>query len=66
MGNNAVLARHAEPYVAPLRSLVATTHDTATTYGEAAYRSRRWPISWAMTKPSVRSSVSTLLIGSRE
>ena len=33
MGNNAVLARHAEPYVAPLRSVVATTHDTATPDG---------------------------------
>jgi Transposase DDE domain group 1 len=42
MGNNAVLARHAEPYVAPLRSLVATTHDTATTYGEAVYQARTW------------------------
>ena len=40
MGNNAVLARHAEPYVAPLRPVVATTHDTATTYGEAAYQAR--------------------------
>jgi len=43
MGNNAVLARHAEPYVAPLRSVVATTHDTATTYGEAAYQAGTWP-----------------------
>jgi len=42
MGSNAVLARHAEPYVAPLRSVVATTHDTATTYGEAAYQARTW------------------------
>lgn len=42
MGGNAVLARHAEPYVAPLRPLVATTHDTATTYGEAAYQARSW------------------------
>jgi hypothetical protein len=42
MGNNAVLARHAEPYVAPLRALVATTHDTATTYGEAAYQAGTW------------------------
>ena len=31
MGNNAVLARHAEPYVARLRPLVVTTQDTATT-----------------------------------
>jgi Transposase DDE domain group 1 len=43
MGNNAVLARHAEPYVAPLRSVVATTQDTATTYGEAAYQAGTWP-----------------------
>jgi hypothetical protein len=42
MGNNAVLARHAEPYVAPLRAVVATTHDTATTYGEAAYQAGTW------------------------
>jgi hypothetical protein len=42
MGNNAVLMRHAEPYVAPLRSVVATTQDTATTYGEAAYQARTW------------------------
>jgi DDE family transposase len=43
MGNNAVLARYAEPYVAPLRPVVATTHDTATTYGEAAYQAGTWP-----------------------
>jgi Transposase DDE domain group 1 len=43
MGNNAVLARHAEPYVAPLRAVVATTHDTATSYGEAAYQAGTWP-----------------------
>jgi hypothetical protein len=43
MGNNAALARHAEPFVAPLRPVVATTHDTATTYGEAAYQTRSWP-----------------------
>jgi hypothetical protein len=42
MGNNAVLARHAEPYVAPLRAVVETTHDTATTYGEAAYQAGTW------------------------
>jgi hypothetical protein len=44
MGNNAVLARHAEPYVAPLRAVVATTHDTATSYGEAAYQAGTWPV----------------------
>ena len=43
MGNNAVLARHAEPYVAPLRAIVATTQETATTYGEAAYQAGTWP-----------------------
>jgi hypothetical protein len=43
MGNNAVLARHAEPYVAPLRPVVATTHDTATTYGAVAYQAGTWP-----------------------
>ncbi len=43
MGNNAVLARHAEPYVAPLRAVVATTQETATTYGEAAYQAGTWP-----------------------
>ena len=42
MGNNAVLTRHAEPYIAPLRPVVATTQDTATTYGEAAYQARTW------------------------
>ena len=43
MAGNAVLARHAEPYVAPLRAIVATTHDTATSYGEAAYQAGTWP-----------------------
>jgi hypothetical protein len=43
MGNNAVLARHAEPYLAPLRPVVVTTQDTATTYGEAAYQAGTWP-----------------------
>jgi hypothetical protein len=42
MGSNAVLARHAESYVAPLRTIVATTHDTATRYGEAAYQAGSW------------------------
>jgi hypothetical protein len=42
MAGNAVLARHAEPAVAPLRAVVATTHDTATTYAEAAYQARSW------------------------
>jgi hypothetical protein len=43
MGNNAVLARHAEPSLGPLRAVVAATHDTATTYGEAAYQAGTWP-----------------------
>jgi hypothetical protein len=43
MGTNAVLDRHAEPYLAPLRPAVAATHDTATTYGEVAYQTRSWP-----------------------
>lgn len=42
MGNNAVLARHAEPYIAPLRPMVVVTQDTATTYGEAAYQAGTW------------------------
>jgi hypothetical protein len=42
MAGNAVLARHAEPTVAPLRAIVATTHDTATTYAEAAYQAGSW------------------------
>ena len=42
MAGNAVLARHAEPALAPLRAVVATTHETATTYAEAAYQARSW------------------------
>jgi len=42
MAGNAVLARHAEPSVAPLRAVVATTQDTATTYAEAAYQAGSW------------------------
>ena len=40
MGTNAVLDRYAEPYLAPLRAVVAATHDTTTTYGEVAYQTR--------------------------
>jgi hypothetical protein len=40
---NPVLARHAEPFLAPLRSVVATTHDTVTTYGEVSDQTRSWP-----------------------
>jgi hypothetical protein len=42
MAGNAVLARYAEPALAPLRTVVATTHDTATTYAEVAYQTRSW------------------------
>jgi hypothetical protein len=42
MARNAVLARHAEPTLAPLRAVVATTHDTATAYTEAPYQARSW------------------------
>ena len=42
MAGNAVLARHAEPALAPLRAVVATTQDTATTYTDAAYQARSW------------------------
>jgi hypothetical protein len=42
MAGNAVLARHAEPAIAPLRAVVATTQDTATTYAEAAYQAGSW------------------------
>ena len=42
MAGNAVLARHAEPAVAPLRAVVVATHDTATTYTEAAYQAGSW------------------------
>jgi hypothetical protein len=42
MAGNAVLARHAEPALAPLRTVVATTHDTATTYAAVAYQTRSW------------------------
>jgi hypothetical protein len=43
MGTNAVLGRHAEPYLAPLHTEVATTHETATTYADVAYQTRSWP-----------------------
>ena len=42
MGGNPVLARHAESALVPLRALVATTQDTATTYTEAAYQAGSW------------------------
>ena len=44
MGNNAVLTRHAEPAVAPLRAVVATTQETATAYAEAAYQAGTWAV----------------------
>src|SRR3954468_4945371 len=43
MGTNAVLDRYAESYLAPLRDVVETTHETATTYGDVAYQTRSWP-----------------------
>ena len=42
MAGNPVLARHAEPSVAPLRAVVAATHATATTYAEADYQAGTW------------------------
>ena len=42
MAGNAVLARHAEPAIAPLRAVVALTQETATTYTEAAYQAGTW------------------------
>ena len=42
MAGNAVLARHAESAIAPLRAVVATTQDTATTYAEADYQAGSW------------------------
>lgn len=42
MAGNAVLTRHAEAAIAPLRAIVATTHDTATTYTDAAYHAGSW------------------------
>jgi hypothetical protein len=42
MAGNAALARHAEPALAPLRAVVATTQDTATTYADAAYQAGSW------------------------
>jgi hypothetical protein len=54
MGTNPVLDQHAEPFLAPLRAVVASTHDTATTYGEAAYQTRDhgfWPsTSWGCSR----------------
>ena len=43
MGSNAVLAPGTPSrHVAPLRSVVATIQDTATTYGEATYQAGSW------------------------
>jgi hypothetical protein len=42
MAGNAVLARHAAPALMPLRVVVATTQETATTYTEAAYQAGTW------------------------
>jgi hypothetical protein len=43
MAKNAVLARAAEPYLIPLRTPVAATHETATTYHETRYQAGTWP-----------------------
>ena len=40
LANNAVLTRRAEPSAAPLRAIVATTQDIATTDAEAAYQAQ--------------------------
>lgn len=42
MAGNAVLVRHAEPTMGPLRAIVTTTEATATTYAEAAYQAGSW------------------------
>ncbi len=42
MAGNPVLARHAEPAIAPLRAVVTSTQETATTYAEAAYQAGSW------------------------
>jgi len=42
MASNPVLVRQAESALAPLRTVVATTHETATTYTETAYQARSW------------------------
>jgi len=43
MAGNAVLDRLAAPHLAALRTQVATTGETATSYHEAVYRAGSWP-----------------------
>lgn len=43
MGENPVLTRAAEPYLAQIREQATTAHETTKTYGECQYRSGRWP-----------------------
>lgn len=43
MAKNAVLARAAEPYLAPLRAIVTGTQTTATTYHDTHYQAQTWP-----------------------
>lgn len=42
MGENAVLTRAAEPYLAEIRERATTAHETTKTYGECQYRSGGW------------------------
>lgn len=43
MAKNAVLLTTAAPHLTPLRTRVAATHETATSYHEARYQARTWP-----------------------
>jgi hypothetical protein len=43
MPTNSVLTTAAAPYLSPLRTRVAATHQTATTYHEARYQAGTWP-----------------------
>jgi len=43
MGENPVLTRAAEPYLAQIRDDATTAHETTKTYGECQYRSGSWP-----------------------
>jgi hypothetical protein len=42
MGENSVLTRAAEPYLAQIRERATTAHETTKTYGECQYRSGGW------------------------
>ena len=43
MGENPVLTRLAEPFMATIRETAVAAHETTKTYGEARYRTKRWP-----------------------